>query len=140
MISHTQLNRIVCYSTYQVAEIKAFKDPKRHVLQPSGSIRSLTPQLGVSSSQQATTVPEVIDPRELDINLNEMVLISQRSHLYNRFLESRAKVCFFKHTQSMQAFQGLDEANPRCSYTSYPLMISPRSNTLRTKIKLRAQQ
>jgi hypothetical protein len=34
----------------------------------------------------------VIDPRELDIILNEMVLISQRAHLYNRFLESRAKV------------------------------------------------
>lgn len=36
--------------------------------------------------------PETIDPRELDIVLNEMVLISQRSHMYNRFLETRAKV------------------------------------------------
>ncbi|KAI8347136.1 COG4 transport protein-domain-containing protein [Mortierella sp. GBAus27b] len=75
----------------KVTEIKAFRDPKRNALRPTGSIRSLTPQPGVSNTQQALAVPEVIDPRELDINLNEMVLISQRSHLYNRFLESRAK-------------------------------------------------
>ncbi|KAG0004651.1 Golgi transport complex subunit 4 [Modicella reniformis] len=75
----------------KVAEIRSFRDTKRNVLQPTGSIRSLTPQPSMSSSQQAATVPEVIDPRELDLNLNEMVLISQRSHLYNRFLESRAK-------------------------------------------------
>ncbi|KAF9170617.1 Golgi transport complex subunit 4 [Mortierella sp. AD010] len=74
----------------KVREIKSFRDTKRSHLQSAGPIRSLTPQPGLSSSQQAA-MPEVIDPRELDINLNEMVLISQRAHLYNRFLESRAK-------------------------------------------------
>ncbi|KAG0371338.1 Golgi transport complex subunit 4 [Mortierella sp. AD032] len=75
----------------KVAEIKAFREPKRTAVQASGTIRSLTPQPGASNMQQAAVIPEVIDPRELDINLNEMVLISQRAHLYNRFLESRAK-------------------------------------------------
>ncbi|KAF9183499.1 Golgi transport complex subunit 4 [Haplosporangium sp. Z 767] len=76
----------------KVAEIRTFKESKRSSnLQPAGPIRSLTPQPGTSSSQQTAAIPEVIDPRELDINLNEMVLISQRAHLYNRFLESRAK-------------------------------------------------
>ncbi|KAF9558375.1 Golgi transport complex subunit 4 [Mortierella alpina] len=77
----------------KVAEIKSFREPKRTNLQSTGPVRSLTPQPGAASSQQISSVPEVIDPRELDINLNEMVLISQRSQLYNRFLESRAKVC-----------------------------------------------
>ncbi|KAF9138445.1 Golgi transport complex subunit 4 [Linnemannia schmuckeri] len=75
----------------KVAEIKAFREPKRTTLQSSGTIRSLTPQPGSSNMQQSSAIPDVIDPRELDINLNEMVLISQRAHLYNRFLESRAK-------------------------------------------------
>ncbi|KAG0195890.1 Golgi transport complex subunit 4 [Mortierella sp. GBA30] len=75
----------------KVTEIKSFREPRRTNLQPTAPVRSLTPQPGMSSSQQSTAVPEVIDPRELDINLNEMVLISQRSQLYNRFLESRAK-------------------------------------------------
>ncbi|KAF9973616.1 Golgi transport complex subunit 4 [Actinomortierella ambigua] len=76
----------------KIHEIKSFRDvPKR--LQPAPLVRSLTPQPGGLSGQQThqPTMSEVIDPRELDINLNEMVLISQRSHLYNRFLESRAK-------------------------------------------------
>ncbi|KAI8600650.1 COG4 transport protein-domain-containing protein [Dissophora ornata] len=83
----------------KVAEIKSFRDPKRNMLQTAGPIRSLTPQPGMSNSQQAAAVPEVIDPRELDITLNEMVLISQRAHLYNRFLESRAK-SEIEHLQS----------------------------------------
>lgn len=58
----------------------------------------------MSSSQQAAAVPEVIDPRELDINLNEMVLISQRAHLYNRFLESRAKVIMVFKTRARYDF------------------------------------
>ncbi|KAF8978675.1 Golgi transport complex subunit 4 [Entomortierella lignicola] len=73
----------------KVAEIKAFRDTRRNHLQSSGSMRSLTPQPG--SNLQQAAMPDLIDPRELDINLNEMVLISQRAHLYNRFLESRAK-------------------------------------------------
>ncbi|KAK3814314.1 MAG: COG4 transport protein-domain-containing protein [Benniella sp.] len=105
----------------KVAEIKAFKDPKRHVLQPSGSIRSLTPQLGVSSSQQATTVPEVIDPRELDINLNEMVLISQRAHLYNRFLESRAK-SEIEHFTNEDQVEGTAVEKPKDLYNESGLL------------------
>ncbi|KAG0227489.1 Golgi transport complex subunit 4 [Actinomortierella wolfii] len=76
----------------KIHEIKSFRDtPKR--FQPAPLVRSLTPQpgAGVSSQQHQRTMSDVIDPRELDVNLNEMVLISQRSHLYNRFLESRAK-------------------------------------------------
>ncbi|KAG0327438.1 Golgi transport complex subunit 4 [Dissophora globulifera] len=62
----------------KVAEIRSFRDPKRNMLPTAGPIRSLTPQPGMSHSQQTTIVPEVIDPRELDINLNEM---SELEHL-----------------------------------------------------------
>ncbi|KAF9917094.1 Golgi transport complex subunit 4 [Lobosporangium transversale] len=74
----------------KVTEIKSFRDPKKTLVSSIGPIRSLTPQPGMSSPH-LTSVPDIIDPRELDINLNEMVLISQRASLYNRFLESRAK-------------------------------------------------
>ncbi|KAI1291602.1 Golgi transport complex subunit 4 [Mortierella claussenii] len=75
----------------KIAEIKVFREPKKTLAPSIGPIRSLTPQPSMSNSQQTVAVPEVIDPRELDINLNEMALISQRAHLYNRFLDSRAK-------------------------------------------------
>ncbi|KAF9167818.1 Golgi transport complex subunit 4 [Actinomortierella ambigua] len=87
----------------KIREIRSFRDVPRR-LQPPPLVRSLTPQPGSigngggggggsaqQSQQNQNAMSEVIDPRELDINLNEMVLISQRSHLYNRFLESRAK-------------------------------------------------
>ncbi|KAG0095611.1 Golgi transport complex subunit 4 [Podila epicladia] len=75
----------------KVTEIRSFRDAPKRVIPQAGPIRSLTPQPGSNAAQQASNIPEVIDPRELDINLNEMVLISQRAHIYNRFLESRAK-------------------------------------------------
>ncbi|KAI7815870.1 COG4 transport protein-domain-containing protein [Gamsiella multidivaricata] len=104
----------------KVGEIKSFRDPKRNLIAPAGSIRSLTPQPGMSGSQQAA-VPEVIDPRELDINLNEMVLISQRAHLYNRFLESRAKLEIEHLEQGHQVGDSLVD-KPRNLYSESGLL------------------
>ncbi|KAF9585781.1 Golgi transport complex subunit 4 [Lunasporangiospora selenospora] len=76
----------------KINDIKSLREaPKRSNLQHVGPIRNLTPQPGGPNSQQSLSAPDIIDPRELDIILNEMVLVSQRTHIFNRFLESRAK-------------------------------------------------
>ncbi|KAF9428853.1 Golgi transport complex subunit 4 [Podila epigama] len=117
----------------KVNDIRSFRDvPKRTLVPSVGPIRSLTPQPGSNAAQlQATAnVPEVIDPRELDINLNEMVLISQRAHLYNRFLESRAKN-EIEHLQKDQVNETLVE-KPKNQYNEFGLL---RASGLSKKVE-----
>ncbi|KAG0342216.1 Golgi transport complex subunit 4 [Podila humilis] len=116
----------------KVTEIRTFRDvPKRVMPQTQlGPIRSLTPQPGANAAQQ-TAVPEVIDPRELDINLNEMVLISQRAHLYNRFLESRAKN-EIEHLQNEQEVGDTLVEKPKNLYNEFGLL---RASGLSKKVE-----
>ena len=63
----------------KVSDIQMYNDiPKRS----SGSQRS-------GQSREVDNIP---DPRELDAVLSELAVISARTHLYYRFMESRTKV------------------------------------------------
>lgn len=48
--------------------------------------------LGPQRPGQPRDIDNMPDPRELDVILNEIAMISSRTHLYYQFIEASAKV------------------------------------------------
>ncbi|CAG8540538.1 13245_t:CDS:10 [Ambispora gerdemannii] len=72
----------------KVADIRSYNNTPRRVIVPphrtGGQSREITPG-------QSRDIENMPDTREIDALLTELAMISQRAHLYFRFMESRVK-------------------------------------------------